>query len=62
MGLMPPHEDKLNDEEIAAIMTCVRNAWNNEDTPVAPSLVSEVRSETAVREQPWTDTRVGSRS
>lgn len=54
-GLMPPHRNKLSDEEIAAILTYVRNAWDNKDTPVSPSLVEEVRNATATRGRPWTD-------
>lgn len=54
-GLMPPNRNKLDDEEIAAILTYVRNAWDNKGSPVSPSLVEEVRNATATREEPWTE-------
>jgi len=40
----------LDDEELAAVLTYVRNTWGNEASPVAPGLVERVRRETADRQ------------
>ena len=42
------------DADIAAIMTYVRQAWNNDADPVTPEFIAEVRKATADRRQPWT--------
>lgn len=55
LGTMPSHRKQLSDEEIAAILTYIRNAWENEASPVAPAMVEEVRDATTTRETPWTD-------
>jgi mono/diheme cytochrome c family protein len=41
---MPPFAHILKDEEVAAVVTYIRVAWNNNGTPVAPSQVSELRT------------------
>jgi mono/diheme cytochrome c family protein/glucose/arabinose dehydrogenase len=40
---MTPFEGLLNDEEIAAVLTYVRNAFGNQAPPIAPLRVREVR-------------------
>lgn len=40
---MPPFEDQLDDEEVAAVATYIRNAWGNDFGPVTPEEVSERR-------------------
>lgn len=55
LGVMPPHRSQLSNEEIAAILTYIRNAWGNEASPVAPPRVEDVRQATATRGAPWTD-------
>lgn len=35
---------KLNDTEMARVLTFIRNAWGNEAQPVAPREVSTLRS------------------
>jgi mono/diheme cytochrome c family protein/glucose/arabinose dehydrogenase len=52
--VMPAHRDRLSNEDVAAIATYIRNAWGNETSAVAPSLVEDVRKATAVRNSPWT--------
>ncbi|MEE2972092.1 MAG: PVC-type heme-binding CxxCH protein [Planctomycetota bacterium] len=42
------------DADIAAIMTYIRQAWNNDADPVTPEFVAEVRKATSDRRQPWT--------
>lgn len=40
---MPSFAQKLNDTEIARVLSFVRNAWGNEAQPVAPREVQEMR-------------------
>jgi cytochrome c6 len=43
LGLMPEWKDKLNDQQIAAVITYIRQAWANQATAVMPAMVAEVR-------------------
>ncbi|MBM4273217.1 MAG: cytochrome c [Deltaproteobacteria bacterium] len=43
MGTMPAWKDKLDDGQIAAVVSYVRNAWTNKAPEVAPAMVKEVR-------------------
>ncbi|MFV0415893.1 MAG: c-type cytochrome [Chthoniobacterales bacterium] len=52
---MTPWKDVLNDQEIAAVLTYVRNEWGNEAAPITPEFVASVREETADRSEPWTE-------
>lgn len=40
---MPPFSHMLNDEEVAAVVTYIRVAWNNTGTPVTPAQANELR-------------------
>jgi mono/diheme cytochrome c family protein len=40
---MPPFSHILNDEEVAAVVTYIRVAWNNTGTPVTPDQANELR-------------------
>ncbi len=55
-GAMVPWKDVLSDEEIAAVLTYVRqNAeWGNKAPAVTPERVKEVRAKVKSRNQPWT--------
>lgn len=53
-GAMPGWGDVLDDQEIAAVATYVRQMESNEASPVEPAEVAEVRQATADRTQPWT--------
>ena len=44
-GIMPPWSH-LNDEQIATVMTYIRNSWSNQAPPVGPELVAAVREHT----------------
>lgn len=44
----------LDDEKIAAAMSYIRRAWENNAEPVSPDLVAAVRQETKGRTLPWT--------
>jgi mono/diheme cytochrome c family protein len=40
---MPPFSHILNDEQVAAVVTYIRVAWNNTGTPVTPAQANELR-------------------
>lgn len=46
---------QLNDRQIAAVVTYIRNEWGNQASPVTPEQVAAVRAEFATRTQPWTE-------
>jgi mono/diheme cytochrome c family protein len=52
-GAMPSFKDKLNDAEIAAVLTHIRSQWGNGASPVAAALVIDVRKSTAARTGAW---------
>jgi mono/diheme cytochrome c family protein len=51
---MPPWRDITSDEEIAAILTYVRQAWGNNASPVKPEQIKEIREKTSDRGTQWT--------
>lgn len=53
--LMPPFGAALADEEMAAVLTYIRRAWDHQASPIAPGQVQEVRGYTTGRDRPWTD-------
>jgi putative heme-binding domain-containing protein len=44
----------LKDEELAAVLTFVRNTWGNQASPVSPASVAKVRQQTIDRSTFWT--------
>ncbi len=44
----------LKDDEVAAVLTFVRNTWGNQAPPVSPESVTKVREETIDRTTFWT--------
>jgi mono/diheme cytochrome c family protein len=44
----------LEDEQIATILTYIRNEWGNAFAPVSTETVKKIREETAKREDAWT--------
>lgn len=52
-GMMPGFKDKLNDDEIAAVLTYVRNNFGNHASAIIPTEVEIVRDATKERHQPW---------
>lgn len=54
LGLMPP-QNNLTDQQIADVLTYVRNAWGNSAYPVTESQAADLRAETAARREPWKD-------
>jgi mono/diheme cytochrome c family protein len=53
-GAMPAWRDQLSDEEIAAVLTYLRQWAPNAAPPVATTLVTGVRNSTGARQAPWT--------
>ena len=43
----------LKDDELAAVLTFVRNTWGNKSSPVSPALVKQVREQTIDRGTFW---------
>ncbi len=43
MGQMPSWKDKLDDQQIAAVVTYIRHAWSNKAPGVTPAMVAEIR-------------------
>ena len=54
-GTMVPWKDTLSDEEIAAVLTFVRQnkAWGNDAPAVTPEQVKAVREKTARHSTSW---------
>lgn len=50
---MTPFKDLLNDEEMAAVLTYVRNSWSNRGGLIKPDTVKRVRAETKDRSLFW---------
>lgn len=53
-GAMPAWEDVLQDPEIAAVATYIRQLESNEAAAVSPDDVAAMRTATASRTTPWT--------
>ena len=53
LPVMPPHST-LDDREIAAILTYIRNAWGNHAEPVSPRSVGTIRHGSQGKTLPWT--------
>src|SRR5258708_3846182 len=52
---MVPWRDTLSDEQIAAVLTYVRQAWGNKGAPVGADNVKAIRDKTKDHAgQPWT--------
>jgi mono/diheme cytochrome c family protein len=43
-GSMPGWQEKLNDQEVAAVATYIRQAWSNQAEPVTAPMVSKIRT------------------
>jgi hypothetical protein len=51
---MAPWGAVLKDDQIAAVLTYIRNSWGNAAPPVSPEFVAKIREETASRTEAWT--------
>jgi cytochrome c6 len=45
LGQMPTWKDKLNDQQIAAVISFIRQAWSNRAPAVTPAMVVAARSQ-----------------
>jgi mono/diheme cytochrome c family protein len=52
-GNMPAFGEQLKDEQIAAVLSYVRQEWGNHAAPIPTELVTQLRK-TDQRKQPWT--------
>jgi cytochrome c oxidase subunit 2 len=43
LGQMPAWKDKLDDGQVAALVTYIRHAWSNQAPGVTPAQVAEIR-------------------
>ncbi|MGM0945942.1 MAG: PVC-type heme-binding CxxCH protein [Bacteroidota bacterium] len=50
---MTPYEGMLDDTEIAAVLTYVRNSFGNQASPISPELVQKVRAEVKDKQGFW---------
>jgi len=53
-GNMPAFGKKLKDEQIAAVLTYVRQEWGNKAPPILPEEIAEVRKTLGTKTDPWT--------
>lgn len=53
--VMPPIQQTLDDEGVAAVLTYLRQSWGHNAAPVAPTTVATIREAIHGREEPWTD-------
>ena len=44
IGTMPGWRTTLNDQEVAAVATYIRQAWSNRADAITPAMVTEIRS------------------
>lgn len=56
-GAMPPWK-QLKDEQIAAILTYIRNEWGNSAAPITAEQVARIREETADVTEPFTQAQL----
>ena len=52
-GQMPAFKDKLNDAEIAAVLSHIRSNFGNAAPKIAPDVVKAEREATRDRKDPW---------
>lgn len=45
LGQMPSWKDKLDDTQVAAVVTYIRHAWSNQAPGVSPELVAQIRKQ-----------------
>ncbi len=55
-NVMPPWKGVLTDEEIAAVLTYIRQnkEWGNNSPPVTPAQIKAIDKEVSDRSEPWT--------
>jgi mono/diheme cytochrome c family protein len=61
IGVMPPLGAAMSDEEVAAVLTFVRQSWGNTASAILPAQVKETRAAYAHRTTPWTEAELATR-
>jgi mono/diheme cytochrome c family protein len=51
---MPAMGASMTDEQLAAVLTYMRQSWGNKGSAITPDQVKAVRAEVGNRSQPWT--------
>lgn len=51
---MPAMGASLSDEELAAVLTYIRQSWGNKASEITPEQVKAVKAQVGSRTQPWT--------
>ena len=51
---MPPQGAVLSDQDVANVLTFVRNSWGNKGSLVTKEMVTAVREKEKARAAPWT--------
>ena len=54
-GVMPAWKTVLSEDEMAAVLTYIRQSWRNAAAPVSAATVSGVRAHTGERNGFWTE-------
>lgn len=52
-GAMPELKNSFNDDDIAAVLSYVRNSWGNNAPPVKKEQISAIRKDTSDRSFQW---------
>jgi len=53
-GKVPGSGFNWRDDQIAAVLTYIRQEWGNKAGPITPEQVTAIRTQEAARAQPWT--------
>lgn len=51
---MPAMGAAMTDEQLAAVLTYIRQSWGNKASEITPDQVKAIRTEVGNRTQPWT--------
>jgi len=57
-GMMAGYEDFYSDAELAALLTYIRNSFNNRSSSIKPENVKEVRKLISKRKSPYTQNEI----
>ncbi len=53
-GNMPAFGERLDDEQLAYLLTYIRQDWGNQASPLSKEFIAKVRENEQSRKQPWT--------
>lgn len=57
-GAMPPLGGTFTDEQIAGVLTYIRNSWGLQAGAVSPETVAKIREQVGSRQAAWTDSEL----